>query len=398
MEVNDVEELRRRELEGLRHALGALVLSALEDPDVVEVFRNPDGSLWSERFGAMSVIGEMSNDDVNALLRQVASSLPGQDLSYENAFVEGELPLDGSRFEGVAAPVVESPAFNIRKKASRVYPFSDYVAANILPFSIAEILREAVRDRKNILVVGGTGSGKTTFGNALLHAMAEEDPATRMLIMEDVRELQSALKNVVFMRSYEHADLKRLSQAAMRMRPDRISVGEVRAGGVALELVKAWNTGHPGGICTIHAGSAYNGLTRMDQLIGEVSAASQRELIGEAIQVVVYVCRTLSGRRVKEVIRVHGYDVDARKFMVETLYRLDDLPLNKLDFDLRAPSCNDDKIAELVATFKTDGQQCPITVVPTAQGRYLVKAGEPVVRACMALGWPRVQASVCVGG
>lgn len=398
MDADVAKDLRERELEGLRHALGPLVLGALEDPDVVEVFRNPDGSLWAEKFGEMGVIGEMTTDDANALLRQVASSLNGQDLCYENAFVEGELPLDGSRFEGVAVPVVETPAFNIRKKAARVYPLTDYVAKNILPFSIAEMLREAVRDHKNILVVGGTGSGKTTFCNALLHAMAEEDPATRMLIMEDVRELQSMLKNVVFMRSYKHADLQRLSHAAMRMRPDRISVGEIRAGGVALEVTKAWNTGHPGGICTIHADSAYKGLTRMDQLMGEVSAASQRELIGEAVQVVVYVCRTPSGRRVKEVIRVHGYDVEARRFVVDVLYQLDDLPLNKLDFDPRGPACNDDKIAELVAKFKADGQQYPITVVPTPEGRYLVKAGEPVVRACKALGWPRVQASICVGG
>lgn len=313
-------ELHERRMEQLRHAMGPMVLAALEDSDVVEVFLNPDGRLWSEKFGEMAVIGEMSVSDANALLRQVASSLPGQDLSYENAIVEGELPLGGHRFEGVVEPVVERPAFNIRKKASRVYPLSEYVAKGILPFPIAEMLRESIRAAENILVVGGTGSGKTTFCNALLHAMSEEAPRVRMLIMEDTQELQCQLENKVFLRSYEHADMQKLSRVLMRMRPDRISVGEIRTGAVALEVLKAWNTGHPGGLCTIHANSAYKGLTRLDQLIGEVSAASQRELIGEAVQMVVFMHRTAKGRRVEQVLRVRGYDVEAKRFEVETLY------------------------------------------------------------------------------
>lgn len=318
---NDAHELEERRLESLRHAMGPLALGALADPDVVEVFLNCDGTLWAEKFGSMETIGEMSVVDASVLLRQVASTLQGQDLTYENAIVEGELPLDGHRFEGIMPPIVERPAFNIRKKASKVYPLSEYVAKGILPFAIAEMLRKAIKDEQNILVVGGTGSGKTTFCNALLDVMAEVVPETRMLIMEDVRELQCPLKNKVILRSYEHADLRRLSRVLMRMRPDRISVGEIRAGGVALEVLKAWNTGHPGGLCTIHANSAYKGLTRLDQLLGEVSATPQRELIGEAVQIVVFMSRVLRGRRVKEVIRVHGYDSVSQKFDHEVLFR-----------------------------------------------------------------------------
>lgn len=319
MVVSAEEELRLRRLEGLRHAMGPVVLGALEDPDVVEVFLNPDGTLWAEKFGSMAVIGKMSVDDANAFLRQVASSLSGQDLSRENAIVEGELPLDGSRFEGVAAPIVERPAFNIRKKASKVYPLSEYVAKEILPFFVAEQLRSAIINEENILVVGGTGSGKTTFCNALLDTMSEVVPDVRMLIMEDTRELQCTLRNSVFLRTYEHANMQRLVKVMMRMRPDRICAGEVR-GGEALELLKAWNTGHPGGLCTIHANSAYKGLTRLDQLVGEVSMTSQRVLIGEAVQVAVFMCRTPKGRRVKEVIRVKGYDPLEQRFEHEVLY------------------------------------------------------------------------------
>ena len=313
-------ELRERALVGLRHDMGPVVLEALNDPDVVEVFLNDDGTLWAEKFGEMKVIGEMSEDAANLFLRQVASHFPGQSLCYQNPFVEGELPLDGSRFEGVTWPVVERPIFNIRKKASRVYPLSEYVAKGILPFGVSEMLRSSIIDAHNILVVGGTGSGKTTFCNALLHTLAEVAPACRMLIMEDVRELQCALRNKSFLRSYEHASLRKLSTVLMRMRPDRISVGEIRSGEVAIEVLKAWNTGHPGGFCTIHANSAYEGLDRLDEMLGEVSAASQARLIGRAVQVAVFMCRTPKGRRVKEVLRVNGYDVVRQKFDVKVVY------------------------------------------------------------------------------
>jgi P-type conjugative transfer ATPase TrbB len=316
-----VDELHERRLEGIRHAMGEVMLAAMADPEVVEVFLNPDGTLWAEKFGEMDVIGEMSPDDSIVFLRQVASSL-GVNLSKDNAIIEGELPTDGSRFEGVAPPIVDLPAFNIRKKASKVFPLSDYVAKGILPFKIAELLRAAIADHNNILVVGGTGSGKTTFCNALLHTLSEVDAASRVLIMEDTREMQCVMKNKVFLRSNEHASMQQLLRAIMRMRPDRICVGEVR-GGEALALLKAWNTGHPGGLCTVHANSAYKGLTRLDQLICEVSATPQRELIGEAVQMAVFLARTPKGRRIKEVIRVHGYDPLGQKFNYEPLYQFD---------------------------------------------------------------------------
>ena len=186
--VDDAEAERRR-LEGLRHAMGPVLLAALSDPDVVEVFLNPDGLVWAEKFGSMAVIGEMSVSDANVFLRQVASSLPGQELVNGNAIVEGELPLDGSRFAGAVPPIVERPTFNIRKKASKVYPLSEYVRNGVLPFDVAEMLRASIVGEENILVVGGTGSGKTTFCNALLHTMSEVVPDIRMLIMEDVREV-----------------------------------------------------------------------------------------------------------------------------------------------------------------------------------------------------------------
>lgn len=312
------EDLNARRLETLRHAMGETLLAAMDDPDVVEVFLNPDGLLWAEAHGEMKIIGSMSVNSANIFLRQVATSL-GQQLTAENAVVEGELPTDGSRFEGVSPPIVDRPAFNIRKKASYVFPLSDYVAKGVLSFPVAEMLRASVLNKENILVVGGTGSGKTTFCNALLHTLSEVDPASRVLIMEDTRELQCVMKNVVPMRSNEHASMQDLLKAMMRMRPDRVCVGEVR-GGEALALLKAWNTGHPGGVCTVHANSAYGGLTRLEQLIGEVSVNPQKQLIGEAVQIAVFLTRTPKGRKVKEVIRVKGYDPVGQRFDFEVLF------------------------------------------------------------------------------
>lgn len=313
-----VDELHERRMEGLRYALGPRVMVALNDPEVVEVMLNDDGSLWIEKFGSMSRIGDMSANDGMALLNQVSSAL-GSELTKEDPFVEGELPLDGSRFEGVAPPVVERPIFAIRKKASRIYELNEYVRAGILTFAQAETLRKAIKDEKNILVVGGTGSGKTTFCNALLHTLSELCPNVRMLLLEDTRELQCSLENRVFLRSNQWTSLARISLAVNRLRPDRISVGEVRDGGPTLALLKLWNTGHPGGMATIHANSAYGGLTRADQLIQEVSKAPQRLLISEAVNYAVFLKRTSRGRRVEEIIRVTGYDQKEQRFLVEQI-------------------------------------------------------------------------------
>lgn len=300
----------------LRHALGGIVLSALADPDVVEVMLNDDGTLWVEKSGVMSCEGEMSIVDGMSILSQVSSSL-NRELSYSNPFVEGELPLDGSRFQGVAPPAVERPIFAIRKRAARIYTLDDYVRNRVLSFNQAELIRQAIVNKQNILVVGGTGTGKTTFCNALLHEIARLCPEVRMLILEDTKELQCSLKNRCFLRATRWTSLGDLSVAVNRLRPDRISVGEVRAGGPALEMLKLWNTGHPGGMCTVHANSAYSGLTRLDQLVQEVSQSPQSLLIGEAVNMAVFLKRTNNGRKVEEIIRVKGYDQAERRFVVE---------------------------------------------------------------------------------
>lgn len=311
-------ELDQRRLAALRYALGPIVIRALEDPDVVEIMLNDDGKLWVESLGKMTHAGDILANDAMAILNQVSSALNGE-ISKENPLVEGELPLNGERFEGIAPPVVERGIFAIRKKAGKIFPLSDYVRTGILSFRQSEVLRTAIVERQNILVVGGTGSGKTTFCNALLNELAILVPEVRMLLLEDTRELQCALANRNFLRATEWTDMARLSIAVNRLRPDSITVGEVRAGGPALALLKLWNTGHPGGMATVHANSAYKGLTRMDQLIQEVSANPQRRLIAEAVNVVVFLERHKGARRVKEIVRVLGYNALTEEFLIEEI-------------------------------------------------------------------------------
>lgn len=308
-----VSEARRRLIDKLQRELGPEVLRALEDPAVVEVMLNPDGKLWQDRHGTgMEEIGRMAPTRASNLLGTIANML-GTTVGADRPILEGELPLDGSRFEGVLPPIVEGPAFNIRKKALLVYSLADYVRQGVLTEDQRAVIAEQVEARKNILVVGSTGSGKTTFCNALLAHIAEVDPGTRVAVIEDTRELQCPAVNTVPLRTSETVDMTMLLRACMRMRPDRIVVGEVRDKAV-LALLKAWNTGHPGGVATVHANSAEAGLTRVEQLIQEGGILPIPAVIAEAINCIVSIQRTSQGRRIQEICLIKagsegGYEV-----------------------------------------------------------------------------------------
>jgi len=293
----------------LRTALGPSIAAWLEDPIIVEVMLNPDGRLWVDRLsGGLADTGErLAAADGERIVRLVAHHV-GAEVHPASPLVSAELPETGERFEGLLPPVVTAPTFAIRKPAVAVFTLDDYVAAGIMAGAQAETLREAVRERRNILVAGGTSTGKTTLTNALLAEVAKT--TDRVVLIEDTRELQCRSPNLVALRTKDGvASLSDLVRSSLRLRPDRIPIGEVR-GAEALDLLKAWGTGHPGGVGTIHAGTALGALRRLEQLIQEAVVTVPRALIAETIDVIAVLSGRGVDRRLTELARVEGLNPD----------------------------------------------------------------------------------------
>ena len=302
--MSDTSEERRRAM--LKTAMGPVISQALGDPAVIEVMVNPDGKLWIDRLGAgRGNIGvRIHPSETERIIRLVASHVRAE-VHADNPIVSAELP-SGERFEGLLPPVALGPCFAIRKPATKILTIADYVRDQIMVPIQAKALRKAVRERKNILVAGGTSSGKTTLTNALLAEIADCDE--RVILIEDTRELQCAAKDCVALRTRAGAvSMAELVRSTLRLRPDRIIVGEVR-GAEALDMLKAWNTGHPGGIATVHANSARSALYRIEQLVQESVTIVPRRLIADAIDMVVFIAGRGSERRIETIAEVTGID------------------------------------------------------------------------------------------
>jgi type IV secretion system protein TrbB len=303
--VNARAETAKRLGEKLRRELGQQILAWLAEEEVIEIMLNSDGALWVERLGQQPErLGTMPSHQAEALMMTLAS-LKGQILDHRNPVIECQLPLDGSRFSGTIEPV-HAPSFNIRRRALRIFSLADYVAAGVMTPSEARVLTQAIAERRNIVVIGGTGSGKTTLANALIAEIAAVHPGHRLVIIEDTPEIQCASPNCLIMQTSEHFDMRRALTVTMRRRPDRIIVGEVR-GGEARTLIEAWNTGHAGGIATVHANDARAGLLRLEMLCAIGGAPGMAEAIGHAVNLLVFIASIPGGRRVEEILRVEGH-------------------------------------------------------------------------------------------
>jgi type IV secretion system protein TrbB len=290
----------------LQDALGDQLCIALDDATVVEIMLNPDGRLFIERLGhGVAPAGAMSTAAAEVVIGSVAHALQSE-ADDDRPIISGELPIGGHRFEGLLPPVVSGPAFTIRRRASRLIPLTEYVKSKVMTEAQASAIRSAIDARMNIVISGGTGSGKTTLANAIIAEIVTAAPDDRMVILEDTAEIQCAAENAVSLHTSDTIDMARLLKSTMRLRPDRIIVGEVRDG-AALTLLKAWNTGHPGGVTTIHSNTAMSALRRLEQLTAEASQQPMQEVIGEAVDLVVSIERTGKGRRVREVIHLEGY-------------------------------------------------------------------------------------------
>lgn len=335
MHMEDV--VIERNLSKLYREMGPEISAAMKDKSIIEIMLNADGKVWIDRLGSgMEILCEMDTTAALQMLGTIAHML-GTVVNSEKATVEGELPGDGSRIEGVIPPLVTRPTINIRKKASAVFSLEKYVKDGRAKESDYLVLCDAIKNRKNLLVVGGTGTGKTTFCNAILHEMNLLCPQHRLVIIEDTVELQCTMENIVQMRTNDRYSMQDLLKVAMRQRPDRIIVGEVR-GKEALDMLKAWNTGHPGGVCTVHANDARAGLIRIEQLVSEISQAPMRDLIAEAIDIVVFLRRDPEiGPVLEEIVMIKGVKngeylfEDARKVqkVAETKEKVADLSIIK---------------------------------------------------------------------
>jgi P-type conjugative transfer ATPase TrbB len=301
----------------LRTALGPAIAAWLEDPGVVEVMLNPDGRLWVDRLteGLIDTGERLAASDGERIVRLVAHHV-GAEVHSAAPRVSAELPETGERFEGLLPPVVAAPAFAIRKPAVAVFTLDDYVAAGIMSADEADVLRRAVDRRRNVLVAGGTSTGKTTLVNALLAEVAKT--TDRVVLIEDTRELQCKTPNLVALRTKDGvASLSDLVRSSLRLRPDRIPIGEVR-GAEALDLLKAWGTGHPGGIGTIHAGSALGALRRLEQLIQEAVVTVPRALIVETIDLIAVLAGRGPERRLVELAAIEELGPNGDYVLVST--------------------------------------------------------------------------------
>jgi type IV secretion system protein VirB11 len=300
-----IVQSRRRS--SLARALGPAIAEALAAPDVVEAMVNVDGQLWLDRVGhglerTPHTLSASDRETAIRILAHEAGEIVGEDRPALAAI----LPESAARVQALLPPLVSAPIFAIRKRPTRIYRLADYVTDGIATEAQAEALADAVKARANIVVAGGTGSGKTTLLNALL----AEPPfhEARVVILEDTAELQCAAPNCVQLltkRTSPPVTMRELVQMTLRLRPDRIVVGEVRDG-AALEVLKAWNTGHPGGLLTLHANSAQDALLRLEDLTMEQTAHAPRRLIASAVDMVVFIARTETGRSMTDIAHVRG--------------------------------------------------------------------------------------------
>jgi type IV secretion system protein VirB11 len=311
--LDELSENKKRLYQKLHMDLGEMINNALQEPSVKEIILNPDGSLWvDDLMQGLQQVGIMSHEQAYNIIHTVAG-IRDKTIHSKQPRLEAEFPrakgLNGERFTAQVPPVVSAPAFTIRKPARDIFTLEKYVASNLLSIDKYAALQNLIIERKNILIAGGPGSGKTTFVNALIAKAAAYYPQERFVILQDLSELQCTARNTLCLFTTSDIDMDALLRTSLRMRPDRILVGEVR-GAEALSLLKAWNTGCPGGFCTVHANGAKEALQRIVDLTLESGLShAPISLILQTVHAVVSVTRQEQQQGfISEVLLVEGYE------------------------------------------------------------------------------------------
>lgn len=308
-----------RLLEMMKSALGGAIGELLDDDAVEEVRVNPDGRLWYAKDGRRICHEHTLDVSTRARVIKIVADHVGEIADKDNPSFPAELPESGYRFHAVLPPESpDGPTFVIRKKTSLRLNLDDYVASGQLTTEQRDIIVKAIHDRDNIAIVGGTNTGKTTFANAMLRELGRV--TGRVITIEDTLELQVEADEVVRLRTVRNREqitrsMTHLLRDTLRMTPDRLIVGEVR-GPEVMDMLDAWNTGHPGGLCTIHANSAKEALERIEDLLVQGGFLPVPRKIARTIQLIVSIGFVSidtpegrkSARRVREVLRVAGIE------------------------------------------------------------------------------------------
>ena len=299
---------RERLIKKLEREIHGPIQTALMEEDVTEVILNPNGQLWKiGRKTGWELIDELSAIQSDSIVTTVAT-LTDNTVTKASPEFQCAFPLCGSRFQGIIPPAVSQSSFTIRKHSPVVYSLADYVKADIITPEQSEVLAEAIAKKKNILVSGGTASGKTTLTNTLIRVAVETgEPGERFILIEDTRELQCSTDNVVSLHAYTREMLSQFAQVAMRLRPDRVIVGEVR-GREAYDLMYLLNSGHPGSFTTIHANNARMALHKFLMLARKAGETVHPIEVSECFDLVLSIRRTSTGLKLKELSEVISYD------------------------------------------------------------------------------------------
>ena len=288
----------------LSELLGTLA-DVLDAADTIEISCNPDGAVFVERFGSGPERWGSLEPGRTARFVRWCATWSQTVVSDARPILSGRVPGTAHRIEALMPPVTDGPCFSIRRHRDEVPDLVDCVPEDVP----RGILAEAVAARKNILIAGATGAGKTTLLNACLGEMERIAPDTRLLVIEDTPEIRSPFRNSVALRTADGVTMDRLLVSSLRQAPDRIVVGEVREGSVLLTLIKAWNTGHPGGLVTLHANSADEVIGRLALLATEVMTADPVPVLMQATDLIVFIHRE-TARPVLSSIRAAVRDAD----------------------------------------------------------------------------------------
>lgn len=299
----------------------------LTDPEVTDVMVNGEGGVFIEKGGTLLAVPEavVSEKSLQIAVRNIARVL-GDDVSPEQPILESRLP-DGARVAAVLPPcAVKGTVLAIRKFHGRRYSADELVRTGTLPAGVVDELRRAVQARQNIMISGGTGTGKTTLLNALAGFIPTEE---RVIVIEDTSELQIQLPNLVRLEARREqpglpgVTVRDLLRTTLRLRPDRILLGEVR-GAEAFDLLQALNTGHAGTLATLHANSAVQAIARLTTCVlqsgVELPYRALRSNLAEAIHLLVHIERRSGRRQVTQIFRLRAYDTASDRYDMESLY------------------------------------------------------------------------------